>query len=85
MEGPWTVSGRGLNGILTLPRCAALGVSSVLPEVCDSGENTWFQFQLYLLAVQPQTIYVMSLSLSSHVSEMEDDSCAHSHGIFEIA
>lgn len=85
MEGPWTVSGRGLNGILTLPRCAALGVSSVLPEVCDSDENTWFQFQLYLLAVQLQTIYLMSLSLSSHVSEMEDDSCAHSHGIFEIA
>lgn len=80
MEGPCAVSGRGLNGILTLLG-ARLGVSSVLPEVCDSGENTWFQFQLYLLAVQPQTIYLMSLSLSSHVSEMEDDSCAHSHGI----
>ena len=85
MKGPWAVGGRGLNGILTCPRCAALGVSSVLPEMWDSGKNTWFQFQLYFLAVQPQTICLMSLSLSSHVSEMGDDPRAHSHGVFEIA
>lgn len=85
MEGPWTVSGRGLTDS-DPPRCAALGVSSVLPEVCHSGENTWFQFQLYLPScATSDTLPDVSGASVLMSLKMEDDSCAHSHGIFEIA